>query len=420
MRRELLTTLCCLTAVLTSLSLAQAQEAGGRRQAGKTDLLTLATYPVGDIVFQVTDYPQNASPRGLRSKIPLAPSGGRGGFGGGGGGGMGGGGAFSIPDPGVGASLHQETPFRFSQYGRGKAAPEGPSMAITIDALVRTITNCIAPDTWSANGMGQAEVSILGDMLVVSQKPEVHRQISQFLEMVRRDAGKKRTVTVDARWLLLNSDELDQLLMKSEKPGPPIVNPEALAALSRRPTSLRAITNCFSGQLVHVVSGTEKSIVSSWIPVVGSVDWSRSENAVATTERPPIRFVSDAYPVRGSSVGYQPVLTNVNLGVVLEIRPIVVQGEKAAIVDLASTLTFRGEEPSSPARAGGGVAPPVDTVLLETARLATTLRVPLSKPVLVGGLSYSPAAAMASASTAGDAKQGSREARQAYLILSVR
>ena len=35
---------------------------------------------------------------------------------------------------------------------------------------------------------------------------------------------------------------------------------------------MRGMTHCFSGQLVYLISGTRRNIVSSYIPVVGSVE----------------------------------------------------------------------------------------------------------------------------------------------------
>ncbi|NLX95262.1 MAG: hypothetical protein GXY83_03710 [Rhodopirellula sp.] len=43
----------------------------------------------------------------------------------------------------------------------------------------------------------------------------------------------------------------------------------------RRPSTIRGITHCFNGQLVYLVSGTRRNVVTSFAPVVGSIDRER-------------------------------------------------------------------------------------------------------------------------------------------------
>src|SRR5205085_8198659 len=54
--------------------------------------------------------------------------------------------------------------------------------------------------------------------------------------------------------------------------GHPTVDRTVLAELTRRASSLRGLTNCFSGQGVYLISGTRRNVVRSYIPVVGSID----------------------------------------------------------------------------------------------------------------------------------------------------
>ncbi len=380
--------------------------------------LVLATYPVADIVLEVADYPYHGG--GLSRKAAPAGGGGGGGFGGGGGGG-GGGGMFSVPDPDFppASAIKARVPVRTIQFGGGGRDQGNNPVGggITIDALVDSILQCVAPTSWAENGGGEAQITVLGSMLVVSQTPDVHRQIEQFLAMVRRNAGSRQTVAIDARWLMLNSDELDRLAPATEAAGITTVDPKVLEEFTRRPTSLRAITNCFSGQLIHVASGTEKSVVSSWIPVVGSVDWGSPDEMLAGG-RVPVRFVNETFGGRAAAVGYQPILTNLNLGVVLEIRPVVVANENSAIVDLSSTLTFADKAQQAPAPVGSEMTPQVDRLAIETVRLATTIGVPLGKPVLVGGLTYSPVSAISMRPGVDGEPRG--EMPQVYLVLRVR
>src|SRR5262249_8924403 len=138
----------------------------------------------------------------------------------------------------------------------------------------------------------------------------------------------------------------------------PAVNREVLAKLTRRPTSLRAITNCFSGQLVYLISGTRRNIVSSYIPVVGSIERPDDDSQFASItnlnentssrKQPRIMFTQSGGGAQGGgsnrSVGYHPVTENPNSGALLPIRPTLTQGDPAAVVDLKSTLPFPAEQ----------------------------------------------------------------------------
>ncbi|QDU89182.1 hypothetical protein Pla175_25690 [Pirellulimonas nuda] len=371
--------------------------------------LVLRTYPIGDVVLEVSDYPYEGSTTSGRSTGGL----GGGGFMGGGGGGYAGGagGAVSAPGP------HQ---------------PANP--AITIDAIIEAMTGAIEPESWAVNGEGDASVAVLGRMLVVSQTQDVHQQIESFLQLVRQNAEGRRTVGIDARWLMLTSDDLAKLTDQEQGAGPLLVNKAPLEEFTRRSTSRRAITNCFSGQLVHVVSGTRKNVVTGFIPVVGDLadPGVAGRLAQAAPRRSPFRTVqfssgqgvsdSGFAEAPSSNVGYQPLVQSEVFGVVLEIRPTTIaENQDEVIVDLSSTLKSQASsEPAGPpALAARSLAPQIDRVEVNTAHLATTFIMPLGKPVLVGGLSYLPDSSVA-AGEALQADPSSQETPQAYLVLEVR
>ena len=99
----------------------------------------------------------------------------------------------------------------------------------------------------------------------------------------------------------------------------------------------------------------------------------------------------------------------------LEIRPTVI-GESDVIADLKSTLTAPSNEITERPRgtaASDDLAPAIDRVAIETQELATTMRMPAAKPVLVGGMTYVPGAAKPSDDTK------SPEHRQLYLVLEI-
>jgi hypothetical protein len=182
--------------------------------------------------------------------------------------------------------------------------------------------------------------------------------------------------------------------------------------------------------LVYVVSGTMKNVVSTFIPVVGRVDSAGSDLQLTVGERNArVQLVSDAQPDarrRDSQVGYQPIVTNLTFGAVLEIRPTLIPlggSEKAAMVDLKSTVTVAADKADEGKTVEGGMTPTVDRVSIQTQDFATTLRVPLGKPTLIGGMTDNPASATAAGdgrTTDDEANPATTEKPQRYLVLEVR
>jgi len=448
-----------VVAVLSWCQVSEAQNApkGGEPAARpvpaqRGEDYVLRTYAVGDLVINIEDHPYSDS-------LQRSPSIG-GGFGGGGGGmgGGGGGGMFSVPEDagqvgGIlgGPSIHPlassaamggggTNRFQLAQFGGGvdRGGPGGgmgsgdsaPSASITIADLLRVLVNTVAADTWTVNGGGEGQVEPLGTTLVVWQVPRVHERISELLDKLREGSAERRSVTIDARWLMLNSDELDSLLLPDQK-GVPQVDRKRLAELTRRPGSIRGITNCLSSQLVYVLSGTMKNVVSGYIPVVGSLDAPDHDVQLAGETGPRIQLVAQAAPAAGNSraVGYQPIVERPNFGALLEIRPTLVplaQPEVGAVVDLKSTVTVAGDMRNGAPMdtTSGQIAPQVDRIAIETQEFATTLRMPLGKPILVGGLTYIPSSAGNVNDQADQAgSEGAApvaEMPQLYLVLEVR
>lgn len=422
-----------------SPQLAQAQQ---NIKQQKPDLVLL-TYDVGDLVLNIRDHvygstlhrstgqrstgraavgavqesagggffsvPENAnmsgnSPSNHMAQIRLAQ------FGGGGGGG--GGGGFVIGSGGGGGGLG----------GGGMPSQHRPSTRpnqITMDGLIDVIVSTAYPDTWAENGSGPGEIQSLGSALVVWQTQTVHQQVQKLLDQLRDGAGKRQTVTIDARWLLLNSDDLDQLA-RLDANGNRKVDRQTLERFTRRSSSLRGLTNCFSNQLVYLVSGTRKNVVTSFIPVVGSLEPLNSEShLVSFDSNSRIRFVQDTPANNQSRVGYQPIISNYNFGALLEIRPTVMRDEKTAVVELKSTYTVsaksdRTVDLTSP------LTPKVDRLAVETQELATSMRIPMREPTLVGGLSYVSSAVEQKQSPPGGNSRTEGETPQLYLILELR
>jgi hypothetical protein len=410
-----------LSGLLFTPTFAAAQDQQQSHQRGRGSV-ALRTYEVGDLVIDVPDYRLPVESGALASA-----QGGRGGGGFGGGGAYGGmmGGRGAIESGAPGAPM-------------GMAGAIGDPQQVTIDHLRSAIINLVSPETWAqAQSGGEGRIEVIGTALVVSQTPEGHEAISDLLEQLRQGSATRRTVSIDARWLLLDSDDLDRLVGKGEN-GNSRVDVNALDEFTRRPSSLRGATHCFSGQAVYLISGTRRNVVSSYIPVVGSIDPPQVDTMLAAhSEQMPAPITTFAQfgggrgadggemgmAMGGGRVGYQPIIEKPNFGVTLEIRPTLSTVGKDVVIDLKSTVTFPTQE-MQPADAMGmpGMSsmPQVDRLSIQTQELVTTLRVPLGQPVLVGGMTYLVPIADEAKQVSQQAQAGPSEQRQLYLVIELR
>jgi hypothetical protein len=297
--------------------------------------------------------------------------GGRGGFGMGGGGGGIGGGMFQVGD-------------------QSKTAV--PEMKVTLRDLITAIKEVVQPDAWKDND-GQASITALGNALLVSADEEVHSQVRDLLNLFRQRWGTLRTVSVQAWWLWLDDAQLKSLLSDGAAPenGPKAFGLVSEAAWNKlmqdlhagkadpRRLGYRATITCYNGQIVHVMSDGQRLAVTDLRPVVVP-----SEGGTA-----------------GASVALQPEMSVVNEGAVLQVRPIANISGKTVVLDIHSRVNVRhdvqqADEPrdksAEPARKTKGteiVVPVVDRNLqLLTNRLSTTLRVPINRHMLVGGMTF--------------------------------
>lgn len=349
-----------------------------RPQAGEK--MQVQVYDVSDIVSLRPDYPYRGAilPTTLEGR-PGAAGGGAGGlggmpggFGGGGlGGGMGGG-LFQIADPGSAGGFGGggfAGPAIVSSGGGMGVETAGPS--VTIDDLINAIQVTIEAEWQDIDGVGGV-IARLGTNLIIRQTPSVHEQIEDLLRALGTAGAGSSAVTIDAWWMLLGSDELAQLVPngdENERKGR--VDRAALKELAENSAAYRGRITCFSNQTVHIVSGNRRTVMTGAVPTVGM----------------------------GTSA-YQPILAYPNAGVLLQVRPSLLQDRRSAILSVTSTVTG-WEDAGDPVRIGAtflpgekeGVSVPggtaetsIDRVNMPTHHLETALRVPVGEPVLVGGM----------------------------------
>lgn len=375
--------------------LAALGQTGFAQQAGEGDAeLVLEVYDVGDLVFTPPDYPYvgNQLPTtGVMSK-PIGGGFGGGGLGGGfGGGGFGGGGFFSVSDNTGVTTLKQ---FHGGAGAAHGASPTGDQnsngLRFNVSDLRSAIISTVEPNSWEEVG-GPGVCTPLGGMLLIRQTPAIQRKIQELLDSIGRRGGAFRTVTVEAYWLLLGSDQIGRLGQtvnaNNDAHRGSSLNRTVLEQLAAEVPGYRARLTCFNGQTVHLVAGHRRTVSTSATPTVGF-----------------------------GATGYTPLTAMPNIGVLLQLTPLLQQNRDSAILDVQSTVTG-WTDPGEPIRitssysvakpsSRGSGAPPtnqgpaevfegpernvtvtIDRVNLPTQEWKTTLTLPLGRPVLVGGLS---------------------------------
>ncbi len=299
---------------------------------------------------------------------------GGGGMGGGGmgGGGMGGGGGvFSVP-----SSLSYRNEPLPQMGGSGGVGATNTGMRTSVDQLVEVIKTSITPDEWKAN---RATISLLGGAIVVTATDETQTQMGALLELFRKRWKSLRTISVRGYWVWLTEAELIDLLADPVTKGdlPPLdglVKPNVWAELVRntegqRPQGYETAITCYNGQTVHTFSGEQKLIVSGVAPSFGTAE-------------------------KSEIIAYEPVLSTVNEGAVLQMTPLATRNAKFVVLDLHSRVTLASIlpqaerpvklEPNDPLI----VTSVIERASVQTQRISTTLRIPVDKTVLAGGMTF--------------------------------
>jgi hypothetical protein len=302
---------------------------------------------------------------------PFSLGGGLGGVGGGFGGGLGGstgggsgggGGSMNVSDGGSGKIIPRGIAPQVGGFGLADAESDFGGARISFDDLIDTITASIEPAEWEEVG-GPGSIEPLGNALVVRATPNIHKQI-------------------DAWWLWMPETQADELLQAARPKGEhakvfgAIDNATfagKLADIAKDETAspgYRSKITCYNGQTVFTVSGGQQLYVTDVVPVV-------SNDAVA----------------------YQPVVSLVQQGAALQVRPHVTRKGKYAAIDVhtrVNLLTPREpaadakpkDEAVAPDAKKDGEIPAIDRPQLRNARLATSLRVPVDQTMLVGAMSF--------------------------------
>lgn len=326
------------------------QKQGSRKQVA-ADRMTLKLYPLGELAVTPVSCPYHDSlPTVNRSADSTRAGHGvsgtvttpQGGFGGGAGGGGfggggfgGGGGLFSVPSGG--------------QFGGG---PQFSNVNVgRHHEIVQAITTAVDPESWQMHG-GSATISLVRDILVISQTSANHDQIGNLLKELTDHITGDSSMTLDIWWLPLDAKA------RQEVSGV-LAGKDAVSGLNGLCESCHGHHGTLrtgNGVTANIVSGYRKPLLVGRVPVIGS-----------------------------GAAGDQPVISHVNIGIVAEATLNLPQnndGSKNVRLNLRSMLTdlehFEGTETT-----GGDI----DRFHLGNHVLETVTVCPFDRPVIAGSLS---------------------------------
>ena len=266
-----------------------------------------------------------------------------------------------------------------------KSQPSGTdSMRIDFDSLIDAITSTIEPTEWDSVG-GAGSMAPLGNSLIVSTYPRIHEQITALLDSFRKRWGTLRTVSVQADWLWLIEPQLAMLVTDAANAN--AAEPRAFGLVddaawqdhmkearksdTEKMAGYHAVVTCYNGQTVHTASGKQHRFIAGMIPVVG--DGSEA------------------------GIGYQPQVASLQEGAALQVTPMTTTGGKFVVLDVHSRVLLLHDEPGSKVPKSDwsvaqwpvqGVVTAIDRPVAAKSQLATTLRVPVDRRVLVGGMTF--------------------------------
>jgi hypothetical protein len=273
--------------------------------------------------------------------------------------------------------------------GGGGGATDGTSLELqerqlAIGELIAAITIAVEPAGWEQAG-GPGSIIQLGGAIYVHQSPSIHRMVAQFLEQVREQNQAGVSLTIDATWLALTSQEAKELTGagKRRRRAANLVDRKAFAALGAEAERFNGQVTCLNGQTVHIVSGRLHTVPQGGVPVIGS-----------------------------DAVGYQRIIDTPHVGALLEITPTIAPASSSILVDLGSQVARRAAKPAGSTAAAGlaekDAGLEYEHIQVVVQQLATSLWMTPGEPVLVGGMSFPD-----------DGELEDSAKKQVYLVLEV-
>ena len=298
-----------------------------------------------------------------------------GGFGGGGQGGGGGGGVFSIPS----RPMTQEP-----------APGNIQSAQVSLNQLVAAIQQTVSPDKWG-DDEDEAKIQFLGNTLLITATEDMHRQISNLLDLFRSHWGRLRTVSIQTYWIRADEGQAKTLLTgeHQEATGAGVVETEKWkkfleAAESEKRLAYSTTLTGHNNQTLHAISGRQRQLTVGARPV-------RSSTTVVEGEDEDMKRET-----KRAIVGFQPIQTSIHDGAAIQVTPLATRGGNFVVVDLHAKVNElvvpeEGQEPpASFAYTQNGEKAEVkfDSTEYIGYRLSTTVRCPKEEVVLAGSMTF--------------------------------
>jgi type II secretory pathway component GspD/PulD (secretin) len=253
---------------------------------------------------------------------------------------------------------------------------KGKSSEDQEEELVTLIKETVDPESWRDNGGSVGSARILHSMLIVTQTEENQQALGELLSQLREST--QRAVRVRASWITV-TNTTDQFIDRKPAAQPlpgsapvfPLVDLAGLVRAQADAIRYRGEIVCFNRQTVHIAAGRGRSVVTGVNPVVGT-----------------------------SVVGYDPTVEYVRSGAMLQVTP-TISGDGGVVIDLQSSVNEIDEPQNDvlldltkvgattqPIGPSGGITQ-IERLSALSQNFATTVRLPVGKPVLIGGMTMS-------------------------------
>jgi general secretion pathway protein D len=374
---------------------------------------TTRVYDIRDLIVQVPDFDQAPDFNITQNNTPTS--------GGGGGGGGGGQGLFGGGGGGGGGQGNEDS-------------TSGATRAELIEQIISLIRDTVDTNSWKENGGSVGAVRELNGQLIVTQTPENQRALVQLLSQLRETRAIQ--VSIETRFLRVQRNFLEDIGvdfdfqfngLDDRITGSNITGGTRNGAIgflqnSSNFTQASTLDTTLPGNLSTVLSGSAISTAVSFIddfqvsalvratqasqnsttitaPRVTLFNGQRAYVLVATTRA----YVSDLNPIVGSgAVGFDPTISSVQSGVLLDVQATVSSDRKYVTLTLRPQLSQliqlvpfstgdtqvfgNGTDTSTQPFSGSGV---IQQPEIQITEVRTTVSVPDGGTLLLGGQTLS-------------------------------
>jgi len=252
----------------------------------------------------------------------------------------------------------------------------GLTSALTPGVIEELIRRVVSPDSWDTAG-GRGRIERVGALMVVTQTAENQKKVVELLEQFRT---ARQMVAIQARWVLLDDAQVAKLVPDAGAPRtlPIEVTPAALAEAEAR-VIYRGNITCFDRQMVHLASGRAQTLVTDLTPVVAeaAIGWDMDVRAL----------------LWGALLEITPCLSPDGKTATLNIHSMISEGKDVKTREVSAGAGSPGKANGEGGSMLGAIAKgtiDLPEFLVHTFR--TTIRVPVDKAILIGGMT-SPTAA---------------------------